>query len=56
MATGTLPYLFNEGTFSDIRTAELSARFKQEGMLAYVELIQRKEKQIGCDVLTHQKW
>ena len=25
-------------------------------MLAYVELIQRKEKEIQCDVLTHQKW
>lgn len=25
-------------------------------MLAYVELVQRKEKEIGCDVLTHQKW
>jgi isocitrate lyase len=25
-------------------------------MLAYVDLIQRKEKEIGCDVLTHQKW
>jgi len=25
-------------------------------MLAYVQLIQRKEKEIGCDVLTHQKW
>lgn len=25
-------------------------------MLAYVELIQQKEKEIGCDVLTHQKW
>jgi len=37
-------------------TAELSARFKKDGMLAYVELIQRKEKEIGCDVLTHQKW
>jgi len=37
-------------------TAELSTRFKEEGMLAYVELIQRKEKEIGCDVLTHQKW
>ncbi|KAF8963848.1 isocitrate lyase [Flammula alnicola] len=31
-------------------------RFKEDGMLAYVELIQRKEKEIGCDVLTHQKW
>ena len=24
-------------------------------MKAYVELIQRKESEIGCDVLTHQK-
>lgn len=37
-------------------TAELSTRFKTDGMLAYVELVQRKEKEIGCDVLTHQKW
>ena len=37
-------------------TAELAARFKEDGMLAYVELVQRKEKEIGCDVLTHQKW
>lgn len=36
--------------------AELAERFKRDGMLAYVELIQRKEKEIGCDVLTHQKW
>ncbi|KAF8910064.1 isocitrate lyase [Gymnopilus junonius] len=39
-----------------VTTAELSTRFKEDGMLAYVELIQRKEKEIGCDVLTHQKW
>ncbi|PFH52299.1 hypothetical protein AMATHDRAFT_57353 [Amanita thiersii Skay4041] len=39
-----------------VTTAELAARFKEDGMLAYVELIQRKEKEIGCDVLTHQKW
>lgn len=39
-----------------VTTAELSARYKEDGMLAYVELIQRKEKEIGCDVLTHQKW
>lgn len=30
--------------------------FAAEGMKAYVELIQRKEREIGCDVLTHQKW
>ncbi|KAF9270781.1 isocitrate lyase and phosphorylmutase [Marasmius fiardii PR-910] len=37
-------------------TAELAARYKEDGMLAYVQLVQRKEKEIGCDVLTHQKW
>lgn len=36
--------------------AELAQRFKTDGMLAYVETVQRKEKEIGCDVLTHQKW
>ena len=25
-------------------------------MLAYVDMIQKREKEIGCDVLTHQKW
>jgi isocitrate lyase len=25
-------------------------------MLAYVNLVQRREKESGCDVLTHQKW
>ncbi len=38
------------------KIAELSQKFREDGMLAYVELIQRKEKEIGCDVLTHQKW
>ncbi len=37
-------------------TAELAQQYKQNGMTAYVNLIQRKEKEIGCDVLTHQKW
>ncbi|KAF2171483.1 hypothetical protein M409DRAFT_63734 [Zasmidium cellare ATCC 36951] len=36
--------------------AELSNRFKDEGMLAYVELIQRPERQLKADILTHQKW
>lgn len=35
---------------------ELATQFKTDGMLAYVKLIQQKEKAIGCDVLTHQKW
>ena len=42
--------------FDGIGIAELAARYKTEGMLAYVELVQRKEKELGCDVLTHQKW
>jgi isocitrate lyase len=37
-------------------TNELSKAFKTEGMLAYVNLVQRREKELGCDVLTHQKW
>ncbi|EPS36943.1 hypothetical protein H072_9503 [Dactylellina haptotyla CBS 200.50] len=37
-------------------TCELSRRFKTDGMLAYVDLVQRREKELKCDVLTHQKW
>ncbi|RPA99105.1 isocitrate lyase and phosphorylmutase [Choiromyces venosus 120613-1] len=39
-----------------LATCELATRFRNEGMLAYVELVQRREKEVGCDVLTHQKW
>jgi isocitrate lyase len=37
-------------------SAELSLAFKKEGMLAYVNLIQKREKELGVDVLTHQRW
>ncbi len=37
-------------------TAELSRDFKTDGMLAYVKHVQRREKDLGVDVLTHQKW
>ena len=37
-------------------TAELSRDFKTDGMLAYVKLVQAREKKLGVDVLTHQKW
>lgn len=37
-------------------SAELSRRFKDEGMKAYVEVVQSREKDMGVDVLTHQKW
>lgn len=35
---------------------ELAKGFKDDGMLAYVNLVQRREKELGVDVLTHQKW
>lgn len=37
-------------------TAELAQQYKTDGMLAYVNLIQKREKEVGTDVLTHQKW
>ncbi|KAK4124745.1 isocitrate lyase and phosphorylmutase [Parathielavia appendiculata] len=37
-------------------SSELARRFKGEGMAAYVEIVQRREKELGVDVLTHQKW
>jgi isocitrate lyase len=37
-------------------TAELSKSFKEDGMLAYVNLVQKQELALGVDVLTHQKW
>ncbi|KAI1109492.1 isocitrate lyase [Nemania sp. NC0429] len=37
-------------------TTELARAYREDGMLAYVNLVQRREKELGCDVLTHQKW
>ncbi|KAL7813063.1 methylisocitrate lyase [Trichoderma gracile] len=37
-------------------TNELAKKFKTDGMKAYVEVVQRREKELCCDVLTHQKW
>ena len=37
-------------------TAELAKAFQTDGMLAYVNLVQRREKELNVDVLTHQKW
>lgn len=37
-------------------TNDLAKAFKTDGMKAYVDLVQRREKEGGCDVLTHQKW
>lgn len=37
-------------------TSELARGYRTDGMKAYVELVQRREKELGVDVLTHQKW
>ena len=37
-------------------TNELSRAYKTDGMLAYVKLVQSRERELGVDVLTHQKW
>lgn len=37
-------------------TAELAKAFMKDGMLAYINLVQKREKELGVDVLTHQKW
>jgi isocitrate lyase len=45
------------GLHSNAYISDLFAKnFAKTGMKAYVEYIQRKEREIGCDVLTHQRW
>ncbi|RDB17878.1 Isocitrate lyase [Hypsizygus marmoreus] len=45
------------GLHSNAYISDLFAKnFAKTGMKAYVELIQRKERELGTDVLTHQKW
>ncbi|KAL5482821.1 ICL1 [Sanghuangporus weigelae] len=48
----TLGGLHSNGYISDL----FASAFQKEGMKAYVEIVQRREREIGCDVLTHQKW
>ncbi|KAI0264011.1 isocitrate lyase [Gloeopeniophorella convolvens] len=48
----TLGGLHSNGYISDL----FARSFATEGMKAYVELIQRKERELGTDMLTHQKW
>ena len=43
--------LHSNGYISDL----FAKAFTTEGMKAYVELIQRKERELGTDILTHQK-
>lgn len=35
---------------------ELAKRFETDGMKAYVDLVQQREKTLQCDLLTHQRW
>lgn len=45
------------GLHSNAYISDLFARsYAKEGMKAYVEIVQSKEREIDCDVLTHQKW
>ncbi|KAF9242565.1 isocitrate lyase [Melanogaster broomeanus] len=45
------------GLHSNAYISDLFARtYAKEGMKAYVEIVQQREREIGCDVLTHQKW
>ncbi|GAA5922277.1 hypothetical protein JCM1841_001393 [Sporobolomyces salmonicolor] len=48
----TLAGLHSNAYISD----SFAKAFSTEGMKAYVNLVQAKEREIGCDVLTHQKW
>ncbi|GAA6005026.1 hypothetical protein JCM10207_008482 [Rhodosporidiobolus poonsookiae] len=45
------------GLHSNAYISDLFAKnFATDGMKAYVNLVQQREREIGCDVLTHQKW
>lgn len=35
---------------------ELAKKFETQGMRAYIDLVQQREKDLQCDLLTHQKW
>ncbi|TFY75870.1 hypothetical protein EWM64_g8142 [Hericium alpestre] len=48
----TLGGLHSNGYISDL----FAKNFAKEGMKAYVEIVQRRERDLGTDVLTHQKW
>jgi len=41
---------------TSVITAELARRYQTEGVNAYVDLIQNRERELGIDIITHQKW
>ncbi|WFD31265.1 isocitrate lyase [Malassezia sp. CBS 17886] len=45
------------GLHSNALISDMFAKgFATDGMKAYVQIVQRRERESGCDVLTHQKW
>lgn len=44
------------GDLTSFVAAELAKRYQTEGINAYVDLIQNKERELGVDIITHQKW
>ncbi|CAI4054715.1 hypothetical protein SUVZ_16G2850 [Saccharomyces uvarum] len=53
----TLQLVSLAGLHSDgVSFWELANSFQNDGMKAYVEQVQRREKESNCDVLTHQLW
>ncbi|EHM99781.1 Icl2p [Saccharomyces cerevisiae x Saccharomyces kudriavzevii VIN7] len=53
----TLQLVSLAGLHSDgVSFWELASSFQTDGMKAYVEKVQRREKKSNCDILTHQLW
>ena len=53
----TLQLVSLAGLHSDgVSFWELANAFQNDGMKAYVEKVQRREKESNCDILTHQHW
>jgi isocitrate lyase len=48
----TLAGLHSTALISD----QFAKAYKERGMRAYGQLIQEPEMELGCDVVTHQKW
>lgn len=56
LTNGSLDMLKLGGLHSNAYISDLFAKnYAKTGMKAYVEIVQRREREIGCDVLTHQR-
>ncbi|CAI4863286.1 CIC_collapsed_G0057190.mRNA.1.CDS.1 [Saccharomyces cerevisiae] len=53
----TLQLVSLAGLHSDgVSFWELANSFQSDGMKAYVEKVQKREKETNCDIMTHQLW